>query len=58
MVPKHPFVYPGAGDITRHVSFVAMPVWEVFGEKFRVPAEGVYEYVVATINAARQKLSI
>jgi len=31
---------------------------DVFGEKFRVPPEVVYEYVLATVDVARQKLSI
>jgi hypothetical protein len=31
---------------------------DIFGERFRVPPEVVYEYVIATIDVARQKLTI
>jgi hypothetical protein len=31
---------------------------DVFGEKFQMPIETVYEYVVATIVVAQQKLQV
>jgi hypothetical protein len=33
-------------------------VLDVFGEKFRLPPELAYEYVIATIDVAQQKLSV
>jgi len=33
-------------------------VLDIFGEKFRVPPETVYEYLIATIDVAQQKLRI
>lgn len=31
---------------------------DVFGEKFELPVEAMYEYVVATVDVARQKLEV
>jgi putative transposase len=56
--PKHPLPKPERGryHLVRFIRGDA--VLDVFGERFRVPPEVVYEYVVATIDVARQKLSI
>src|SRR5205814_6399621 len=56
--PKHPLPKPERGcyHLVRFIRGDA--VLDVFGEKFRMPSEVVYEYVIATIDVARQKLSI
>lgn len=56
--PKHPLPKPERGryHLVRFIRGDA--VLDVFGERFRVPPEVVYEYVVATIDVARQKLTI
>jgi len=56
--PKHPLPKPERGryHLVRFIRGDA--VLDVFGEKFRVPPEVVYEYVIATIDVSRQKLSI
>jgi transposase-like protein len=56
--PKHPLPKPECGryHLVRFIRSNAE--LDVFGEKFRVPPEVVYEYVIATIDVARQKLSI
>jgi hypothetical protein len=56
--PKHPLPKPEHGryHLVRFIRGDA--VLNVFGERFRVPPEVVYEYVIATIDVARQKLSI
>jgi transposase len=56
--PKHPLPKPENGryHLVRFIRSDA--VLDVFSEKFRLPPEVVYEYVVATIDVARQKLSI
>ena len=58
MAPKHPLPKPERGryHLVRFIRSDA--VLDVFGEKFRVPPEVVYEYVVATVDVARQKLRI
>lgn len=58
IAPKHPLPKPENGryHLVRFIRGDA--VLDVFGEKFRVPPEVVYEYVIATIDVARQKLSI
>ena len=58
IAPKHPLPKPESGryHLVRFIRGDA--VLDVFGEKFRVPPEVVYEYVIATIDVARQKLSI
>ncbi|MGH9873704.1 MAG: helix-turn-helix domain-containing protein [Pyrinomonadaceae bacterium] len=56
--PQHPLPKPESGryHLVRFIRSDA--VLDVFGEKFRMPPEVVYEYVIATIDVARQKLSI
>ena len=56
--PKHPLPKPERGryHLVRFIRGDA--VLDVFGERFRMPPEVVYEYVIATIDVARQKLSI
>lgn len=56
--PKHPLPKPESGryHLVRFIRGDA--VLDVFGEKFRMPSEVVYEYVIATIDVARQKLRI
>jgi len=56
--PKHPLPKPERGcyHLVRFIRGNAL--LDVFGERFRVPPEVVYQYVVATIDVARQKLSI
>jgi putative transposase len=56
--PRHPLPKPEQGryHLVRFIRGDA--ILDVFGEKFRMPPELVYEYVIATIDVARQKLSI
>ena len=56
--PKHPLPKPESGryHLVRFIRSEA--VLDVFGEKFKMPSEAVYEYVIATIDVARQKLRI
>lgn len=56
--PKHPLPKPESGryHLVRFIRSDA--VLDIFGEKFRVPPEVIYEYVIATIDVARQKLRI
>ncbi len=56
--PKHPLPKPKRGryHLVRFIRGDAL--LDVFGERFRVPPEVVYEYVIATIDVARQKLTI
>lgn len=56
--PSHPLPKPEAGQyhLVRFIRSDAL--LDVFGEKFRVPPEMVYEYVIATVDVARQKLSV
>ena len=56
--PQHPLPKPESGryHLVRFIRSDA--VLDVFGEKFRMPPEVVYEYVIATVDVARQKLSI
>jgi len=58
IAPTHPLPKPESGryHLVRFIRGDA--VLDVFGEKFRVPPEVVYEYVIATIDVARQKLSV
>jgi putative transposase len=58
MAPKHPLPKPERGryHLVRFIRGDA--VLDVFGERFMMPPEVVYEYVIATIDVARQKLSI
>ena len=56
--PKHPLPKPESGryHLVRFIRSDA--ILDVFGEKFAVPPEAVYEYVTATIDVVRQKLII
>ncbi len=56
--PRHPLPKPESGyyHLVRFIRSDAL--LDVFGEQFRVPPETVYEYVVATVDVARQKLSV
>ncbi len=56
--PKHRLPKPESGryHLVRFIRGDA--VLDVFGEKFGMPSEVIYEYVVATIDVARQKLTI
>jgi transposase len=58
IAPKHPLPKPDRGryHLVRFIRGDA--VLDVFGEKFRLPPELAYEYVIATIDVARQKLSV
>src|SRR6266850_2193116 len=58
IAPTHPLPKPESGryHLVRFIRGDA--VLDVFGEKFRVPPEVVYEYVIAAIDVARQKLSV
>jgi len=56
--PRHPLPKPESGRyhlirFVRHDGRI-----DIFGESFRVPAEAVYAYVRATIDVARQHLTI
>jgi hypothetical protein len=33
-------------------------VLDIFGERFNMPSEATYEYVIATIDVGKQKLSV
>jgi hypothetical protein len=56
--PKHPLPKPEKGryHLVRFIRGNAL--LDVFGEKFKMPPEVVYEYVTATIDVARQKLTV
>jgi putative transposase len=56
--PRHPLPKPEKGcyHLVRFIRSDA--TIDIFGEKFSVPSEVAYEYVTATIDVARQKLSI
>jgi len=58
IAPRHPLPKPDRGryHLVRFIRGDA--VLDIFGEKFRLPPELAYEYVIATIDVARQKLSI
>jgi putative transposase len=56
--PRHPLPKPESGRyhlirFVRHDRRI-----DIFGESFRVPAEAVYAYVRATVDVARQHLTI
>jgi putative transposase len=56
--PKHPLAKPDSGRY-HLVRFIrSQPVLDIFGEKFHLPPEAVYEYVIATIDVAKQKLKV
>jgi len=56
--PSHPLPKPEAGryHVVRFIRSDAL--LDVFGEKFQLPPEMVYEYVIATVDVARQKLRV
>jgi len=56
--PRHPLPKPEAGryHLVRFIRSDAL--LDVFGEQFRLPPEAVYEYVVATVDVARQTLLV
>lgn len=58
VAPEHPLPKPESGSyhLVRFIRGDA--VLNIFGEKFRLPPEAVYEYVTATIDVARQKLRV
>lgn len=58
VAPPHPLPRPESGryHLVRFIRSNAM--LDVFGERFTMPPEVVYEYVTATIDVARQKLSV
>ena len=56
--PQHPLPKPDRGRY-HLVRFIRSDgLLDVFSEKFRLPSEAIYEYVIATIDVARQKLSV
>jgi putative transposase len=56
--PQHPLPKPESGryHVVRFIR--SEPVLDVFGEKFRLPPEALYEYVIATIDVTEQKLKV
>lgn len=56
--PRHPMAKPETGSyhLVRFIRSDA--VLDVFGEKFELPSQAVYEYVVATIDAGQQRLKV
>jgi len=56
--PTHPLPKPESGRYHLVRSIRSQPVLDVFGEKFRLPPQSVYEYVIATIDVAEQKLKV
>ncbi len=56
--PRYPLPKPEAGryHLVRFIRSDAR--LDVFGEQFRLPPEAIYEYVVATVDVARQTLLI
>jgi putative transposase len=56
--PRYPLPKPESGcyHLVRFIRSDAL--LDVFGERFRLPPETVYEYAVATVDVARQRLSV
>ena len=56
--PRYPLAKPESGyyHLVRFIRSDAL--LDMFGEQFRLPPETVYEYAVATVDVARQKLSV
>ncbi len=56
--PRHPLPKPEAGryHLVRFIRSDAL--LDVFGEQFPLPSEAVYEYVIATVDVARQTLMV
>lgn len=56
--PQHPLPKPESGRY-HLVRFIRSDgLLDIFSEKFRLPPEAVYEYVIATIDVARQKVTV
>lgn len=56
--PRHPIKKPESGKY-HVVRFIRSDgLLDVFGEKFRVPLETIYEYVTATIDVKEQQLTL
>jgi putative transposase len=56
--PHHPLPKPRKGRY-HLVRFIRSDrILDVFGEKYALPPEATYEYVVATVNVAKQKLTV
>ena len=56
--PKTPLPKPKKGCY-HVVRFVRSDgILDIFGEKFRAPREAIYEYVQATVDVARQTLTV
>jgi transposase InsO family protein len=58
IAPRYPLKKPRKGKY-HVVRFIrSNGILNIFGEKFKMPPETIYEYVVATINVKEQKLNI
>ena len=56
--PQHPLPKPERGRY-HLVRFIRSDgLLDIFSERFRLPPEAVYEYVIATIDVARQRISV
>ena len=56
--PRHPLPKPVKGRY-HLVRFIRSDRWlDVFGERFLLPAEAVYEYVIASVDVGLQKLRV
>ena len=56
--PRHPLPKPVKGRYHR-VRFIRSDRWlDVFGERFLLPAEALYEYVIASVDVGLQKLRV
>jgi putative transposase len=56
--PRHPLPKPKKGSY-HLVRFIRSDrLLDIFGEKFTLPPEATYEYVVATVNVTTQKLMV
>jgi putative transposase len=56
--PKYPLRKPTTGRY-HLVRFIRSNlVLDIFGERFNMPSEATYEYVIATIDVGKQKLSV
>lgn len=58
MPPQHPLPKPESGRY-HLVRFIRSDgLLDIFSEKFRLPPEAAYEYVIATIDVAREKITV
>ena len=56
--PRHPLPKPVKGRY-HLVRFIRSDRWlDVFGERFLLPAEAIYEYVIASVDVGVQKLRV